>query len=75
MSFAGLPAVFGLYGAFIPCIIYALVGSSRQLAVGPVAVTSLLIGSTLKELVPGAVNIVNPNEVEGHMVSHPPHRR
>ncbi|EFJ51511.1 hypothetical protein VOLCADRAFT_79619 [Volvox carteri f. nagariensis] len=51
-NLAGLPSVYGLYGAFIPCITYALVGSSRQLAVGPVAVTSLLIGSNLKELVP-----------------------
>lgn len=28
---AGLPYVFGLYGAFVPCLIYALLGSSRQL--------------------------------------------
>ena len=28
---AGLPDVFGLYGAFVPCLVYALLGSSRQL--------------------------------------------
>ena len=28
---AGLPSVWGLYGAFTPCIIYGLFGSSRQL--------------------------------------------
>jgi sulfate transporter 4 len=41
-------------GAFMPCIIYALFGSSRQLAVGPVAVTSLLIGNGMvKDVLPG----------------------
>ncbi len=39
-STAGVPSVYGLYGAFLPCMVYGLVGSSRQLAVGPVAVTS-----------------------------------
>ena len=33
---AGLPSVYGLYGAFLPCLVYSLVGSSNQLAVGPV---------------------------------------
>ena len=28
---AGLPSVWGLYGAFVPCIIYGLFGSSKQL--------------------------------------------
>lgn len=62
-NLAGLPSVYGLYGAFLPVITYALVGSSRQLAVGPVAVTSLIIGSSLKELVPGAETISNPNQL------------
>ncbi|GFR50731.1 hypothetical protein Agub_g12988 [Astrephomene gubernaculifera] len=60
-NLAGLPSVIGLYGAFLPVLAYALVGSSRQLAVGPVAVTSLLIGSSLKDLVEGADTISNPN--------------
>ena len=30
-NLAGLPYAFGLYGAFVPCIVYALLGSSRQL--------------------------------------------
>jgi hypothetical protein len=41
----GVPAVYGLYGAFLPVMVYAFFGSSKQLGVGPVAVTSLLIGS------------------------------
>ncbi len=39
---AGLPAQVGLYAATIPIALYALLGSSRVLAVGPVAVVSLL---------------------------------
>jgi sulfate permease, SulP family len=40
---AGLPPVIGLYASTIPLLIYALFGSSRQLAVGPVAMVSLLV--------------------------------
>ncbi len=39
---AGLPPIHGMYAATIPLIIYAFFGSSRQLAVGPVAMISLL---------------------------------
>lgn len=52
----------------MPCIVYAFFGSSRQLAVGPVAVTSLLIGAGLKSLVPGAEDITNPNSLTGEQV-------
>lgn len=40
---AGLPPVMGLYASTIPLLIYALFGTSRQLAVGPVAMVSLLV--------------------------------
>eukprot|EP00798_Chlamydomonas_sp_ICE-L_P025822 gene25822-11497_t len=59
---AGLPSVYGLYGAFLPCIIYTLVGSSKQLAVGPVAVTSLIISANLQRIVSCANDIENPNK-------------
>jgi len=39
---AGLPPIYGLYAATLPLIIYAFLGTLRQLAVGPVAVISLL---------------------------------
>lgn len=42
---AGLPPVYGLYAALVPQIIYAFLGTSRQLAVGPVAMDSLLVAS------------------------------
>ena len=40
---AGLPPIYGLYAALMPLIIYAIFGTSRQLAVGPVAMDSLLV--------------------------------
>lgn len=48
---AGLPPIYGLYSATLPLIIYALMGTSRQLAVGPVAMVSLLTASGISTLV------------------------
>lgn len=44
---ANLPPIYGLYSSFVPPLVYAVMGSSRDLAVGTVAVASLLIGSML----------------------------
>lgn len=44
---ANLPPYYGLYASFLPVMIAALFGSSRQLATGPVAVVSLLTASGL----------------------------
>jgi SulP family sulfate permease len=46
-SIAGLPAVYGLYASIVPLIIYAIFGTSRQLAVGPVAMVSLLTATAI----------------------------
>ena len=46
---AGLPPIYGLYASFIPQIIYAVFGTSRQLSVAPVAMISLLIGAGISE--------------------------
>lgn len=47
---AGLPVHYGLYAAFLPPIVAALFGSSRQLATGPVAVVSLMTAAALGPL-------------------------
>ncbi len=47
---AGLPPIYGLYTAMIPQVIYALFGTSRQLAVGPVAMDSLIVASGVATL-------------------------
>ena len=47
---AGLPPIFGLYAAFVPQLVYAFTGTSRQLAVGPVAMDSLLVAAGLSVL-------------------------
>lgn len=40
---AGVPPIYGLYASVVPLIIYAVLGSSRRMSVGPVAVSALLV--------------------------------
>lgn len=47
---SGLPLYFGLYTAFVPAIVGALWGSSRQLATGPVAIISLMTAAAVAPL-------------------------
>ncbi|MGC6492665.1 MAG: SulP family inorganic anion transporter [Myxococcota bacterium] len=53
---AGLEPIVGLYASTLPLMLYALFGSSRPLAVGPVAMDSLMVSAGLVPLVaePGA---------------------
>eukprot|EP00440_Ansanella_granifera_P021241 gb/GFBE01023058.1/.p1 GENE.gb/GFBE01023058.1/~~gb/GFBE01023058.1/.p1 ORF type:complete len:893 (+),score=180.88 gb/GFBE01023058.1/:1-2679(+) len=48
-NIAGLPYKYGMYSACLPTFIYAFFGQSRQLAVGPVAMVSLLIDAGLED--------------------------
>ncbi|MBN1847052.1 MAG: SulP family inorganic anion transporter [Deltaproteobacteria bacterium] len=47
---AGLPPYYGLYASFLPPMMAALFGSSRQLATGPVAIVSLFTAASLEPL-------------------------
>ena len=47
---AGLPAQVGLYASILPLVIYAVFGTSRTLAVGPVAVASLMTATALSPI-------------------------
>ncbi|BCE01555.1 SulP family inorganic anion transporter [Marinicellulosiphila megalodicopiae] len=47
---AGLPPIIGLYASIVPLIIYAFIGSSHQLAVGPAAMVALLISAGVSQL-------------------------
>ena len=49
---AGLPAEAGLYVCLVPMVLYSLLGSSRQLVVGPVAVAALMVAATVSEYAP-----------------------
>jgi len=49
---AGLPVAVGLYTAFVPMIVYALVGSSRVLSVSSTATLAILAGTQLGLVVP-----------------------
>ncbi|XP_021298752.1 probable sulfate transporter 3.4 [Herrania umbratica] len=48
---ANLPPIVGLYSSFVPPLIYSVLGSSRHLAVGPVSIASLVMGTMLSESV------------------------
>lgn len=50
---AGLPPIYGLYASLIPLVGYAIFGTSRQLAVGPVALISLLVAASVAPLAEG----------------------
>ncbi|MEY3052885.1 MAG: hypothetical protein RLY31_2670 [Bacteroidota bacterium] len=61
---AGLPPIHGLYAATVPLLLYALLGSSRQLAVGPVAMVSLLTATGV-----GALSPAGPAEYLGYALT------
>lgn len=47
---AGLPPIYGLYCALVPQVMYAIFGSSRQVAIGPVAMDSLIVATGVSAL-------------------------
>ncbi|HLN20742.1 MAG TPA: bifunctional SulP family inorganic anion transporter/carbonic anhydrase [Bacteroidales bacterium] len=54
-TLAGLPPQYGVYGYLIGGVFYALLGTGKQLAVGPTSAISMLIGVTLASLAGGDV--------------------
>jgi len=63
---AGIPPIMGLYASTLPLIIYALLGSSRQLSIGPVAMASLVLGAGLQVL--SAEEHLSPEAVMGFAI-------
>ncbi len=47
---AGMPPIYGLYSGLIPIFLYGLFGTSRQLSIGPVAISSLLVLAGISKL-------------------------
>jgi SulP family sulfate permease len=47
---AGVPAYYGLYAAFLPTIVAAMIGSLPQLSTGPAALTALLTAASVAPL-------------------------
>ena len=57
---AGLPPELGLYASILPLLIYSLLGSSRTLAVGPVAIASLMVSTTVSQVAEqGSTDYIN----------------
>ena len=52
-TIAGLPIQVGLYTAFVPMIVYAVLGTSRVLSVSTTTTIAILTGTALAEVVPG----------------------
>jgi len=46
----GTPPIYGLYACLVPLVLYAIFGTSRQLSIGPVAVTAILVMSGVSQL-------------------------
>jgi len=57
-AIAGLPPITGLWASLLPLVVYALLGSSRQLSVGPESTTALMTATTLAALTGG-----NPSQL------------
>jgi len=56
---AGLPPQMGLYASILPITLYAIFGTSRSLAVGPVAVVSLLTAASISRIAaPGSEDYI-----------------
>lgn len=47
---AGLPPIYGLYAGMVTLVVYAVLGTSRHLSIGPVAMDSLILASGLAGL-------------------------
>ncbi|CAM8899165.1 unnamed protein product [Rhodiola kirilowii] len=56
---AHMETQYGLYSSFVPPLIYACMGSSRDIAIGPVAVVSLLLGTMLQNEIDYKTNPVD----------------
>jgi SulP family sulfate permease len=54
-TLAGLPPQYGIYGYLIGGLFYAMLGTSKQLAIGPTSAISLIIGTTIADMAQGNV--------------------
>ena len=54
-TLAGLPPQYGIYGYLLGGIFYALLGTGKQIAIGPTSAISMLIGVTLANFAKGDV--------------------
>ena len=66
---AGMPPIYGLYGGLLPLVLYALFGTSRQLSIGPVAISALLVLAGVSQLAePGSPEYVRLVLIAGLLI-------
>ncbi|KAL5218733.1 hypothetical protein ABZP36_019417 [Zizania latifolia] len=58
-TLAKLDPQYGLYTSVVPPLVYAVMGTSREMAIGPVAIVSLLLSSMIQKIVDPAVDPVS----------------
>ncbi len=66
-SLARLPPVAGLYSSSFPGLIYSLLGTCKQLSVGPEAALSLLVGQMVTEIVNSDPHSIPSGQEQGEM--------
>ena len=47
---AGMPPIYGLYGGLLPLLLFGIFGTSRQMSIGPVAVSALLVLAGISQI-------------------------
>ncbi|OUM58394.1 hypothetical protein PIROE2DRAFT_31958, partial [Piromyces sp. E2] len=59
--------IYGLYSCIAPVLIYSLLGTSRQISIGPEAVVSIMTGSTISEYIRrNSAEFPNPDDMNDH---------
>ena len=66
---AGMPASWGLFASFVPPLMYAFIGGSRQMSVGPFALISLMLSQSVVTLVPNYTDILAKHPEEASMLA------
>jgi MFS superfamily sulfate permease-like transporter len=60
---AELPAVHGLYVSFFPCLFYSILGTSKHLMIGAIAVVSLLVGTAIDKMATNYKETLNATDL------------
>lgn len=58
VSFSGLPSQYGLYSGFMGCFIYFILGSCKDINIGPTAIMALMIQPHVTNLGPAGAILI-----------------
>lgn len=66
---AELPPIYGLYTSFFPSLIYLIFGTSRQISMGTLAITCIMLGTLISDLEKKFIPPIIPNSTDSHIIS------